>query len=138
QGTSTNQYGFYSITLPKGNYTLVVSFIGYVEQQFNIELNKDVHQNISLENIPIETKEVNITLEKEDKNVQSFEMGKHTLEVEKIKTLPSFLGEVDVLKSIQLLPGVQSAGEGNTGFYVRGGGPDQNLILLDEATVYDA
>lgn len=138
QGTSTNAYGFYSMTLPKGNYTLVISFVGYIEQQFKIKLDKDVRQNVSLENKPIETKEVTITAEKEDKNIQSIEMGKNTLEVEKIKTLPSFLGEVDVLKSIQLLPGVQSAGEGNTGFYVRGGGPDQNLILLDEATVYNA
>ncbi|MCX6291889.1 MAG: TonB-dependent receptor [Bacteroidetes bacterium] len=137
-GTSTNAYGFYSLTLPKGNYTLVVSFIGYIEQQFKINLDKDVRQNVSLDNKPVETREVTVTAEKEDKNVQGIEMGKNTLEVEKIKTLPSFLGEVDVLKSIQLLPGVQSAGEGNTGFYVRGGGPDQNLILLDEATVYNA
>src|SRR5204863_5755486 len=99
---------------------------------------QDVRQNVSLENKPIETKEVTVTAEKEDKNVQGIEMGRNTLEIEKIKTLPSFLGEVDVLKSIQLLLGVQSAGEGNTGFYVRGGGPDQNLILLDEATVYNA
>ncbi len=138
QGTTTNAYGFYSMTLPNGNYTLVVSFIGCIEQQFSITLNQDVRQLISLENKPIETKEVIVVAEKEDKNVQSIEMGKNTLEIEKIKTLPSFLGEVDVLKSIQLLPGVQSAGEGNTGFYVRGGGPDQNLILLDEATVYNA
>ncbi len=138
QGTTTNAYGFYSLTLPKGNYTLVVSFIGYIDQQFPVILDKDVRQNVSLENKPIETKEVTVTAEKEDRNVQSIEMGKNTLEVDKIKSLPSFLGEVDILKSIQLLPGVQSAGEGNTGFYVRGGGPDQNLILLDEATVYNA
>ena len=138
QGTATNAYGFYSITLPKGNYTLVVTFIGFIEQEFSIQLNNDVHQNVSLEYKPIETKEVTVTAEKEDRSVEGIEMGKNTLEIEKIKTLPSFLGEVDVLKSIQLLPGVLAAGEGNTGFYVRGGGPDQNLILLDEATVYNA
>lgn len=138
KGTQTNQYGFYSITLPAGNYTLVSSLLSYTKQQFSLQLDRDIRQNIALAPLAVETEEVTITAEKEDKNVQSTDMGKITLEVDKIKQLPSFMGEVDVLKSIQLLPGVKSAGEGNTGYYVRGGGPDQNLILLDEAPVYNA
>lgn len=138
KGTSTNQYGFYSITMDQGAYTLVVSFLGYKEYSMKIELNKNHRVNIELEDAAYTAQEVVITGEREDKNVESTEMGKVDLEVEKIKTLPAFMGEVDILKSIQLLPGVQSAGEGNSGYYVRGGGPDQNLILLDEAVVYNA
>src|SRR5204863_6459129 len=97
-----------------------------------------LRMNVNLKSKAIEGKEVVIEGDKPDRNVKSTEMGRTTLEVEKIKTLPSFMGEVDVLKTIQLLPGVLAAGEGNTGYYVRGGGPDQNLILLDEAVVYNA
>ncbi len=138
KGTTTNQYGFYSLTVPDTSFTLVFSFIGFQLQEFPVKLNKNIRLNVNLKSNAIETKEVNITAEKEDRNVQSSEMGRQTLDIEKIKTLPAFLGEVDILKSIQLLPGVSSAGEGNSGFYVRGGGPDQNLILLDEANVYNA
>ncbi len=138
KGTVTNQYGFYSITVPDGKFTLVVSYIGFQNQEIPVDLNADIRQNINLKSSAIETKEVTINAEKEDRNVQSSEMGRQKLDVEKIKTLPAFMGEVDVLKSIQLLPGVSSAGEGSSGFYVRGGGPDQNLILLDEANVYNA
>lgn len=138
KGTVTNHYGFYSITLPAGNYTLVITFIGFQEQQVPLQLDKDIRQNVDLKSAAIETGEVTVTAEKSEKNVQSTDMGKDQLDVAKIKTLPAFMGEVDIIKSIQLLPGVQSAGEGNTGYYVRGGGPDQNLILLDEAPVYNA
>jgi hypothetical protein len=138
KGTYTNAYGFYSITVPEGSYTLVTSFVGYHEQRQAILLDRDVLKNISLGILAFETGEVIVVAEKEDKNVQSTEMGKVTLDVATLKSMPAFLGEVDVLKSIQLLPGVKSAGEGNTGYYVRGGGPDQNLILLDEAPVYNA
>lgn len=138
KGTVTNQYGFYSLTIPEGNYTLVFSFIGFQNQEFPILLDKDLRKNASLQSNAIETKEVVISGEKLDRNVQSTEMGREKIDIEKIKTLPSFLGEVDILKTIQLLPGVSAAGEGNSGFYVRGGGPDQNLILLDEANVYNA
>ena len=138
KGTSTNQYGFYSITMAEGEYTLVVSFLGYKEKQQKISLNKDLRINMELEDASYTSKEIVITGEKQDKNVESPQMGTFEIEMEKIKTLPAFMGEVDILKSIQLLPGVQSAGEGNAGYYVRGGGPDQNLILLDEAVVYNA
>ena len=138
KGTSTNTYGFYSLTVPAGSYTLIISYLGFLNQEIPLVLNKDIRQSFSLKNNIIETKEVTINAEKEDRNVQSTEMGRQKLDMDKIKTLPAFMGEVDILKSIQLLPGVSSAGEGNSGFYVRGGGPDQNLILLDEANVYNA
>ncbi len=138
KGTTTNQYGFYSLTVPDTAVTLVISYLGFKTQEYKFILDKDIRQNINLISNAIETKEVTITAEKEDRNVQSTEMGRQTLDIDKIKTLPAFMGEIDILKSIQLLPGVSSAGEGNSGYYVRGGGPDQNLILLDEANVYNA
>ena len=138
KGTTTNQYGFYSLTVPDTSFTLIFSFIGFQLQEFPVKLIKNIRLNVNLKSNAIETKEITINAEKQDRNVQSSEMGRQTLDIEKIKTLPAFLGEVDILKSIQLLPGVSSAGEGNSGFYVRGGGPDQNLILLDEANVYNA
>lgn len=138
KGTTTNPYGFYSLTVPDSAFTLVISYLGFVSQEFSIVLDKNITRNINLKSSAIETSEVNVVAEKEDRNVQSSEMGRQTLEIAKIKTLPAFFGEIDILKSIQLLPGVSSAGEGNSGFYVRGGGPDQNLILLDEANVYNA
>lgn len=138
KGTTTNQYGFYSLTVPDTSFTLVFSYIGFQSQEFPLKLNKNIKLNVNLKSNAIEAKEVTINAEKEDRNIQSSEMGRQSLDIEKIKTLPAFLGEVDILKSIQLLPGVSSAGEGNSGFYVRGGGPDQNLILLDEANVYNA
>jgi hypothetical protein len=137
-GTTTNAYGFYSITLPPGTYTVIFSFIGFESKEQRIVLDKDVRITIGLKARVFEAKEVTVTAEREDANVESVQMGRETIDVEKIKAMPAFMGEVDVLKAIQLLPGVSSAGEGNSGFYVRGGGPDQNLILLDEANVYNA
>lgn len=138
KGTATNQYGFYSITVEEGNYNLVISFLGYKEQVIPLPLNKDIRMNASLDDLAVLAAEVTITGERKDENVQSTQLGKLEMDVEKIKSLPAFMGEVDILKTIQLLPGVQSAGEGNAGYYVRGGGPDQNLVLLDEAVVYNA
>ena len=138
KGTASNQYGFYSLTLQEGNYTIIYSFIGYKSITKKISLNKNLRLNISLNNDAIITEEVIVTGEKLDKNVSSSNMSQVKLEVGNIKQLPVILGEVDILKSAQLLPGIQSGGEGNSGLYVRGGGPDQNLILLDEAVVYNA
>jgi hypothetical protein len=138
KGAQTNQYGFFSLTVDKGSYTFVVSYMGYNEYTQSINLNQNLKINVELEEKVITTKEVVVTGEKEDKNTTSTDMGKVNFEVEKIKSLPAFMGEVDILKTIQLTPGVQNAGEGNSSFYVRGGGPDQNLILLDEAVVYNA
>ncbi|MCH8330402.1 MAG: TonB-dependent receptor [Bacteroidetes bacterium] len=137
-GTATNIYGFYSITLSKGTYNLTYSFLGFETIHKVIDLDKN-HQ-ISLELNEKETglKEVIVTGERVDENVRSNEMSIVKLNVKEIKTLPVLFGEVDVLKTIALLPGVSTSGEGGTGLYVRGGGPDQNLILLDEAPVYNA
>lgn len=137
KGTSTNVYGFYSLTLPEGNYTIEFSYLGFTSQAKAIALTSDLKINVELAEKVIEEKEVVIEADK-SRNVQSTDIGKIELEVDQIKKLPVLLGEVDILKTIALLPGVQSAGEGNAGFYVRGGGADQNLILLDNATVYNA
>lgn len=138
KGTNCNSYGFYSLTLDAGSYTIITSFIGYKENSTVVVLNKDISLNIEMSPNVILTKEVLVTGKKADNNVKSTEMGRVDVDVEQIKALPALLGEVDIIKTIQLLPGVKSAGEGNSGFYVRGGGPDQNLILLDEAVVYNA
>lgn len=138
KGTTTNTYGFYSITLPEGNYTVVVSYIGFTDSSRVVELNEDIRHNVSLKSAAVLAKEVEITGERSDKNTEDAQMGVVELEMKQIKELPAFMGEVDLLKTIQLLPGVQSAGEGNAGYYVRGGGPDQNLILLDEGVIYNA
>ena len=138
KGVNCNAYGFYSITIDGGTYSIITSFIGYKEKIQTVNLNKDQTLNIDLAPRVVETKEVVVSAQKADKNVKGTQMGRVEVEVEQIKTLPALMGEVDVLKTIQLLPGVKSAGEGNSGFYVRGGGPDQNLILLDEAVVYNA
>jgi hypothetical protein len=138
QGVSTNTYGFYSLTVPEGEYTVVVSYLGFDEYTQKINLNKDFRINVSLKMKVMETKVFEIVDERIDKNVKSTDMGRVELNVEEMKKLPAFMGEVDVIKIVQLIPGIKSAGEGNTGFYVRGGGPDQNLVLLDEAIVYNA
>ena len=138
KGVLTNTYGFYSLTLPEGNYLLTVSNIGYKDYQKKIQLNKNISLNIDLEENIFMTKTVEITAEKDNKNVESTEMGRFEMPIEKIKQIPMLMGESDILKVLQLTPGVMAAGEGNSAFYVRGGGPDQNLILLDEAVVYNA
>ncbi|MEL6143272.1 MAG: TonB-dependent receptor, partial [Bacteroidota bacterium] len=137
KGTSTNAYGFYSLSLEPGTYTIVYSYLGYGEQQFPLDLQADLEQNVMLTAGTTLT-EVVVTSEEEDENVQDTEMGTVDVTTEQIKKLPAIFGEVDVLKTLQLLPGVQSAGEGSSGLYVRGGGPDQNLVLLDEAVVYNS
>ncbi len=138
QGTTTNTYGYYALSLPKGTYTLVVSYIGYKEYVKKINLTQNIKINVELTPATYTVEAVEIVAEKDDENTSDTRMGTVDLDIEKVKSLPAIFGEVDVLKTIQLLPGVQSAGEGNAGFYVRGGGPDQNLILLDEAVVYNA
>lgn len=138
QGTLSNNYGFFSMNLPKGSYRITISYIGYAEKIVQIELNENKKMNFDLQVEGIQMQEVVISAEQKDKNVQSTEMGTVDLKMDAIKKLPTLMGEVDVIKAIQLLPGVKSAGEGGVGFYVRGGGPDQNLILLDEAPVYNS
>ncbi len=137
RGAATNEYGFYSLTLPEGSYHLQFNYLGYKTKNEYIKLGSDLRLNIDLRGAYVETKEVVITGEKKDANVSSTDMGRQELKIEQTKAIPALLGEVDIIKAIQLLPGIQSSGEGNTGFYVRGGGPDQNLVLLDDAVVYN-
>ncbi len=138
KGIPTNTYGFYSVTLDAGSYTLLVRYIGYDDLERTVQLNADTKINLDLQSTAQEIKAVEVVGEKRKSNVESTAMGTMDVDVSKLQTLPALLGEVDILKTIQYLPGVKSNGEGNSGFYVRGGGPDQNLILLDEATVYNA
>lgn len=136
-GAAANEYGFYSLSLPQGTYTVTCSYIGYKATTQTIVLDKDQSINWALENNNT-IKEVVITDTKEDENLSKTSMGTIKLDVQEIAKVPVLFGEKDVLKTIQLLPGVKSAGEGNSGFFVRGGASDQNLILLDEAPVYNA
>ena len=138
KGASTNVYGFYSITLDAGVHNVKYSYVGYKDVLKSINFNDHIRVNIELYESQDLLEEVVIDAQQTDENTTGTQMGKVDLSMDKIKTIPAFMGEVDVLKTIQFLPGVSSGGEGNTGFYVRGGGPDQNLILLDEATVYNA
>jgi len=136
KGISTNQYGFYSLTLTEGSYVLICSYAGYQPLVFEVKLTDDRQLNFDLV-ARTALDEVVITSKKRDVNVKNAQMGKFVLPIEQIKSVPAFLGEVDLIKTIQLLPGVRNAGEGSAGIYVRGGGPDQNLILLDDAIVYN-
>ena len=137
RGTNTNDYGFYSLDLPAGRYNIKVTYVGYRSVVIPVELNHDIKLNFEMNSSAIATKEVVVTGERKDANVSSSSVGKQELTIETVKAVPALMGEVDVLKTLQLLPGVMAAGEGNTGFYVRGGGSDQNLVLLDDATVYN-
>ncbi|MBL4863119.1 MAG: TonB-dependent receptor, partial [Crocinitomicaceae bacterium] len=137
QGTITNNYGFYSLTVPEGSYTVEFRMGGLETETEFVDLSKDVRLDKEMAtNVQI-IEEVIVTAKSED-NVKSTKIGQIELDIDEIKTLPAFMGEVDIIKTIQLLPGVSSAAEGGQGFYVRGGGPDQNLVLLDEAVVYNA
>ena len=138
KGTSTNQYGFYSITLPKGKYEILYSFIGLKTIEKSINLEENTRINVSLKENATLINEIEITEEGLDKNVEKTSMSQVKLKIQNIKSIPAILGEVDVLKAAQLLPGISGGGEGSAGLYVRGGGPDQNLVLLDEAVVYNA
>lgn len=137
-GASANHYGFYSLTLPTGAYTLRYHFIGYEELERKVELVADQRQDIELVQSSLALKEVEVRGKEVDANVRSVGMSVVRMTLDEMKTLPAFMGEVDVIKALQLLPGVQTVGEGGTGLYVRGGNVDQNLILLDEAPVYNA
>lgn len=136
-GIATNSYGFYSITLPSGKYTFSARYMGYSQKDTVLVLNKDIKLNIDLSDKSVLLKDVVVTSEKNDKNVTSVQMSSDKFDVKEISKIPVLFGEKDILKTIQLLPGIKAVSEGNAGFYVRGGGADQNLILLDEATVYN-
>ncbi len=137
KGVSTNVYGFYSLTLPSRPTELQCTFIGYAPATRKLDGSKNVEWNLSLspQSVEVDAAEVVGTA---GQNTESTSLGKAEVAMATIQRLPALMGEVDVLKAIQMLPGIQSAGEGNSGFYVRGGGPDQNLLLLDNAPIYNA
>jgi hypothetical protein len=137
-GTTTNSYGFFSLTAAGGDYTLAISYTGYQTISQPVKLNKNAQLDIllisdnTLQDVVIKARD------RKNENVESAQMGLTRLDLSQVNNVPVIFGEKDVLKTIQLLPGVKTTGDGNTGFYVRGGGSDQNLILLDEAVVYNA
>ncbi len=134
---TSNQYGFYSLTIGKGVRRLTVSHVSYMSKILEITMDSSRSFNFDLVPRSASLKEVIVYGRRRDGNVKNAQMGKTELSISQIKNIPAFMGEVDLLKAIQLLPGVRNAGEGNAGFYVRGGGPDQNLIILDDAVVYN-
>lgn len=136
-GAETNTYGFYSLTVEKGTYIIEFRFTGLDTYSKEFDLSQNVSFNYEMGTREKQLQEVVISAKKGE-NINSTKIGQIELDVEKIKTLPAFMGEVDIIKTIQLLPGVSSVSEGGQGFYVRGGGPDQNLVLLDEGVVYNA
>jgi len=136
--TTTNEYGFYSITIPQGSYQVQVSSVSFQTLTANITLDKNTKSNFKLSGSEHLLQEVVVTSDKKATNIRKAEMSSNKLSMATIKKMPVVLGEVDVLKSILLLPGVTNAGEGASGFNVRGGAADQNLILLDEATIFNS
>ena len=136
-GTSTNSFGFYSLTLPEGKVELVYSYVGYHAQTVSLNLRRDTVINVSLSGT-LHLQEITVTAGRALRIQESTQMSAISVPITQIKSMPAFLGEVDVLKVLQLMPGIQSGGEGSSGLYVRGGGPDQNLILLDGVPVYNA
>ncbi len=137
-GVSANEYGFYSLTLPKGEHTLMFTYLGYKTMEKNITLNENITLNVELEELTNELQEVEIASEAEDKNIKSIEMSIAKLDIKQVEKIPALLGEVDIVRAVQLLPGVTTVGEGASGFNVRGGNVDQNLILLDDAPVFNS
>ena len=137
-GATTNEYGFYSLSIPAGDYNVAFSYLGYETKKEQIKLSSNTTFTVELKEEGILFTEIVVTSEAEDENVTSTEMSTNELKMNTITKMPALLGEVDVIRSIQLLPGVSTVGEGATGFNVRGGGVDQNLVLLDEAPVYNS
>jgi hypothetical protein len=138
-GAITNSYGFYSVTLPKGNYIFVISYVGYERLSRTVDLSaQNVRLDLELKEEGRELQELVVSTRREDDNVKNIEMSVNRIGIKTIQRIPALLGEIDVVRSIQLLPGVSTVGEGATGFNVRGGSIDQNLVLLDEAPVYNS
>lgn len=139
-GAVTNEYGFYSLTLKEGNYTLLYQYPGttVIEKSINLTANQTINVELTSGNISKELKEVDVTAKRADENVKEAVMGVEKISPKELAKLPVIFGEKDIIKTMQLLPGVKNAGEGGAGFYVRGGAADQNLVLLDEAPVYNA
>ncbi|MEM9023870.1 MAG: TonB-dependent receptor, partial [Bacteroidota bacterium] len=137
-GTTSNIYGFYSITVPAGSYTVSYRFIGYQTQEKPMDLTTATTFNIELPGSKTALQEVEITAEKDDEALTEVQMSMERLDIKTVEEIPQFLGETDIIRSVLMLPGVATVGEGTSGFNVRGGAVDQNLILLDEASVYNS
>jgi len=137
-GVSANEYGFYSLTLPEGKYTVIVQFIGYQSDTTTITLDKSLVKNFKLKTFESTLSEVVVSSEKQNEHIESAQTGMEKIDMKEVNKIPVLFGEKDIVKAMQLLPGIKSVGDGGGGIYVRGGGADQNLILLDEALVYNA
>lgn len=137
-GTITNTYGFYSLSVPKGRYSIDFSYIGYGSVSDSLSLLADLRHDLELSVESTQIDEVVVRAKSRDHNVTSMEIGVNKLDIQTIQKIPAFMGEVDIIKSIQLLPGVSTVGEGASGFNVRGGSVGQNLVLLDDAPVYNS
>lgn len=136
-GAAANEFGYFTLSVPQGTYTVVVSYLGFENKEQQITLNQHTRINFQLTTKNVQTEEVVITSDRTDRNVKSTEMSRMEITGETLKQLPVIMGEPDVLKAITLLPGIKSGGEASNGFYVRGGGPDQNLVLMDEGVIYN-
>ena len=136
-GTSSNNYGFYSLTLPKGTHVVRLTYLGYDNNQFEADLSRNVEFNFRLKPSDNMLNEVDVVAAEGQKIQDQVQMSKMEVPIKQLKSLPAIMGEVDIMKTLQLLPGVQSGGEGTSGLYVRGGSPDQNLILLDGVPLYN-
>lgn len=137
-GTISNIYGYYSLSLEKGEHTIIFNYIGYEQIELDIIIRKDIKKNIELTTNNQLLSEIEISTNSENQNITKNEMSITRVDPKNIETIPVLFGEKDILKTLQLNPGIKAAGEGNSGFYVRGGGIDQNLIILDEAPVYNS
>lgn len=138
RGVSSNDNGYYTLRLPKGEYTLVVKYIGYKDRELKVNVEKDMQKNIKLEQSSFNLNEVVVSSTRADENVSAPQTGVEKMTIEEVNMLPVLMGERDVMKALQLMPGVKAASEGGAGFFVRGGTADQNLILLDDVPVYNA
>jgi hypothetical protein len=138
KATSSNDYGFYSITVPKGEHTFVISYLGYQSLKVNLDITKNIRKNFSLKIEKNEIKKIIVSSEKKNQNITNSEVSTINLNIKNSKIVPVLFGEQDVLKTLQLMPGVSASSDGSSGFFVRGGNSDQNLILLDEAPIYNA
>ncbi|WP_346238730.1 TonB-dependent receptor [Niabella insulamsoli] len=138
EGTVSNEYGFFSLTLPEGDYEIEFSAISFETSVEQIKLTENFSKNILLPDEVKDLEQVTVSATGKGRTITGTQMGVERLSIQEVKTIPMLLGERDILKAIQLLPGIKQAGDGNSGFYVRGGSADQNLILLDEAQVYNA
>ncbi|MDD3079411.1 MAG: TonB-dependent receptor [Paludibacter sp.] len=137
-GVTTNSYGYFSLTVPDGKYTFIVSYLGYLPAEYTLNMNQSRKLNIKLQPQAQQLNDVEITAQAKNHNITSNEIGMEKMEVKEIAKIPVLFGEADIMKTLKLTPGIKSVGEGNGGMYVRGGSNSQNLILLDEATVFNA